>query len=635
LHDEDVAQVAEICRKLDGLPLAIEIVAAFVDRFGLRGLAARIADRLHVLKTGRRTALSRHRTLRAALDSSYEILSVQEQRLLRRLAVFAGNFSSASAIAVTASNDLDAADIGDRLADLADKSLLVADVEGGDLPYRLLDTTRAYVLEKLLESREGNAVRRKHAELCSSWVWSADEQGPQVQVPEKSIADVRAAIDWCFSSDGDACRGAHLIAGSAMLWFRLSLLDEYGWRVERALKFLDATPAHNREIEMDLNVILGEVLLHTKGPGPRVSAAFNAAYEFAAQIQYAWTIRRCLCGLHCESVGAGDYAAALDYATRWCRSADGSGANTSRDSLGDRLLSLAYHLTGNQPQARAHAQRVLHWPADVSRVHTAPFEFDDRVGALGAEARALWIQGFTDQAGRVARDAVELARTLDHGLSLCHALACAGTVELWIGNRERAREIAIELCELASRHSLGYWQHWGYCIHWGLAGRPRQFEDMLLGARNNPFHSDLHEETLATFDDSLVSAKAVERAQRGLADWCAPELLRVEAIGLLREGGGSQGVATALFEASLQLARRQGALSWELRTATSLAECWSMLERTTEARELLRDVIARYTEGKATADFVAAHAMLKGLWGVSKLISASERKPAGTLRISL
>jgi predicted ATPase/DNA-binding winged helix-turn-helix (wHTH) protein len=614
LHDDDVAQVAEICRKLDGLPLAIELAAACVDRFGLRGLAARIDDRLQVLKTGRRTALPRHRTLRATLDWSYDILSVEEQRLLRRLAVFAGNFGGKSAMAVAASADLDAPNIGDHLADLAGKSLLVANVEGDDVQYRLLDTTRAYALEKLQESGEGNAVRRRHAQLCASWVRTANLEGSRSQALEKDIADVRAALDWCFSPDGDTCLGVRLIAQSAILWFRLSFLDEYGRRVERALKVLGVTTTHDREVEMELNVILGELLLYTEGPGPRAVAALSAAYESAKRTQNASTARRCLWGLHSDRIGAGDYAAALDYARRWCRSLEDSGSNTSRDSLGDRMLALAYHLTGDQPQARAHAESVLRWPMDVSRTQTSTIQYDDRVGALVALARALWVQGFPEQAQRAGRDAIELARTLDHGLSLCHALACAGIVELWIGNPDLAREIAGELCELAARHSLSYWQYWGRCIQWALAGKQHGFEDMLREARANPFHSDLHEETLATFDDSLASARAIERAQQGLAGWCAPELLRVKAIGLQRQGGADSVAATALFEAALDLSRRQGALAWELRAATSLAKSWALLERKTEARELLQGVIDRFTEGETTADYVAAQAVLKGLW---------------------
>lgn len=259
LNDEDVVYVTEICRKLDGLPLAIELAAAAVDRFGLKGLAARIDDRLQVLRAGRRTAVARHRTLRATLDWSYDILSVEEQHVLRRLAVFAGNFSMRAATAVAGISDLDPATIGDRLADLAGKSLLVTNVDGEVVDYRLLDTTRAYALEKLIESGEEDAARRAHARFCVTWRWTEEGESAPCHPPEQSISDVRAALDWCFSEKGDACLGVRLVTHSAALWFELSFLDEYRRRIEAALKLLMTHPTYDRTIAAELKAILGEV----------------------------------------------------------------------------------------------------------------------------------------------------------------------------------------------------------------------------------------------------------------------------------------------------------------------------------------------------------------------------------------
>jgi predicted ATPase/DNA-binding winged helix-turn-helix (wHTH) protein len=205
LRDEDVVLVTEVCRKLDGLPLAIELAAACVEGLGLQGLAERIDDRLQLLRIGRRTAVPRQRTLRATLDWSYEILLPEEQKLLRRVAVFAGSFSVKSALAVALLNDVEEVNVGDHLADLARKSLLVSDVERATIRYRLLDTTRSYALEKLVESGEEPAVRRKHAELCASSRWTAENGTPPCDAIEQPIADVRSALDWSFSAHGTHC----------------------------------------------------------------------------------------------------------------------------------------------------------------------------------------------------------------------------------------------------------------------------------------------------------------------------------------------------------------------------------------------------------------------------------------------
>ena len=161
--DEDAPLVADICRRLDGVPLAIELAAARVDAFGVRGLAVRLADPLQLLTGGRRPALPRHQTLRATLDWGYELLSEPERTVLRRLAIFAGGFTLEAASAVAASAEVAPAEVVEHVANLVTKSLIAANVGGAAPCYRLLGTTRAYALEKLLESGELEQVWRRHA----------------------------------------------------------------------------------------------------------------------------------------------------------------------------------------------------------------------------------------------------------------------------------------------------------------------------------------------------------------------------------------------------------------------------------------------------------------------------------------
>jgi predicted ATPase/DNA-binding winged helix-turn-helix (wHTH) protein len=164
LDDQDAPIVADICRKLDGLPMAIEFAAARVDAFGLRELAVHLPDRLQLLTNGRRPTLPRHHSLRAALDWSHELLPEPERVVLRRLAVFAGGFTLEAASVVAASGEIAVADVVACVAGLVTKSLVAADVEGPAPCYRLLGTTRAYALEKLTDSGEREQVERRHAE---------------------------------------------------------------------------------------------------------------------------------------------------------------------------------------------------------------------------------------------------------------------------------------------------------------------------------------------------------------------------------------------------------------------------------------------------------------------------------------
>ena len=168
LADAEASLVTDICRRLDGIRLAIEIAASRVDTFGVAGLAAGLNDRFQLLMQGRRTALPRHRTLSATLDWSYSQLSEVERLVLHRLATFVGAFTMEAAIGDLAQADIAAAEIVEAIANLVAKSLISADVDGAVPFYRLFDVTRTYALAKLEESGERNSIARRHAEYYRS-----------------------------------------------------------------------------------------------------------------------------------------------------------------------------------------------------------------------------------------------------------------------------------------------------------------------------------------------------------------------------------------------------------------------------------------------------------------------------------
>jgi predicted ATPase/DNA-binding winged helix-turn-helix (wHTH) protein len=163
LTNVDAPIVAEICRKLDGIALAIELAAGRIDAFGLRELATLLNDRFRLLMRGRRTALRRHQTLGAALDWSYDLQDC-ERIILRRLAVFDSYFTLESAIAVAGDSKIATLDILNALANLVANSLVTADIGSDIVHYRLLETTRVYARGKLAESGELKRVTQRHAE---------------------------------------------------------------------------------------------------------------------------------------------------------------------------------------------------------------------------------------------------------------------------------------------------------------------------------------------------------------------------------------------------------------------------------------------------------------------------------------
>jgi predicted ATPase/DNA-binding winged helix-turn-helix (wHTH) protein len=165
LRDIDVAIVVDICRKLDGIPLAIELAGASIDALGFQGVASRLDNPLRLPATRCRSAAPRHNTLRSSLDWSYSLLTEEEQRALRRLSVFAGSFTMDAAAAVAADPNYTKGETVDRVVALVAKSLVAADASASGARLRLLATTRAYTLEKLAESGEFDSIARRRAEV--------------------------------------------------------------------------------------------------------------------------------------------------------------------------------------------------------------------------------------------------------------------------------------------------------------------------------------------------------------------------------------------------------------------------------------------------------------------------------------
>ena len=287
LSDGDAPSIAEICRNLDGIPLAIEFAAARVDAYGVQGVAARLQDRLRLLTGGHRTALARHRTIKATLDWSYRLLRWGEKTLFRRLAIFVGGFAPEAASGVAASADRSAPKVAERIASLVMKSLAVAEMIGEDVRFRLLETTRAYALAMLQESGEADELSRRHAIYYRDLVEaprraSARDGLSAALAPE--LDNIRAALRWAFAPEAEGHIGVALAAASSPIWFDMSLLAECRAWMGKALDHLDAADWGTR-LEMVLQTSLGFSLMFTEGMSERAHAALSSARVLAEGVE--------------------------------------------------------------------------------------------------------------------------------------------------------------------------------------------------------------------------------------------------------------------------------------------------------------------------------------------------------------
>src|SRR5580692_3551771 len=269
---EDLASIAAICRRLDGIPLAIEFAAARAAVLSVEGVAAGLRDRFALLNLGRRTALPRQGTLRATLDWSHELLPETERRLLRRLAVFPAGFTIDAAAAVMTDTGFDASAVLDGIANLAAKSWVALDKSGAGARWNLLETIRAYAFEKLVESGESDDAQRRHAAVFRD-LFALQARDARSSLSDENLArhvreidNVRAALDWSFSPAGDPAIGVDLTAAYAPVWRHLSQMSECTERCERALLSLEPHVTANMSLRMELQINLASAVFITMGP---------------------------------------------------------------------------------------------------------------------------------------------------------------------------------------------------------------------------------------------------------------------------------------------------------------------------------------------------------------------------------
>lgn len=237
LTEQNARSVAQLCRRLDGIPLAIELAAARVRALPVEQIAARLDDRFRLLTGGSRAATARHQTLRATIDWSYDLLTEPERAVLRRLSVFAGGATLEAAESVCAGEPVDSIEILDVLGRLVEKSLVFTDPMLTEARFRLLETVREYARGRLVETDEGDATLRRHRDWYLALVEEASPaffHGPEpaewLRHLDREHDDLRAALEWCLDQPGEGRSGLRIAAGLWRYWeIRGHLTEGRGW----------------------------------------------------------------------------------------------------------------------------------------------------------------------------------------------------------------------------------------------------------------------------------------------------------------------------------------------------------------------------------------------------------------------
>jgi predicted ATPase/DNA-binding winged helix-turn-helix (wHTH) protein len=636
-HAESLPTIAEICRHLDGIPLAIEFAAARAAILGVEHVAAALRDRFALLTSGRRTALPRHRTLRATFDWSYQLLPAGEQRLLRWLSVFPGGFSLAAAVEILAGRQTRPSVI-DGVSGLVEKSLLNVEETATVVTYRMLETTREYAYKRLSESGEARTAAQRHALYVRNAIVRTGPESAASSAPTENlisggtlrteeIHNVRAALDWCFSPGGDVGVGLEITAAYARTWLHMSLMAECRVRMEAALGRLNQTSALTSDQIMQLYIALSIAVVHTTGLVEDTQASLEKALKIADSSAEDITRLRALWAIWDYHSNSREYARALQAARKFHQVTTRS-EDRSAIVVANRLSGHSLHYHGEQATARLHLEQVLKLGTKHDRARTVWFfQYDQRVLAGATLARVLWLLGYPDKAAAAAEASCAEAAELGHRLSQCYAHATAAfPLACLVGNLAAARQ-ALDACiKVASENHLSFYQSWSQCMRGALLIEQEDFSagvEVLSGAlpvlglvasRQPEFQIALARGLAGTGDvmGALdVLGAILAHAKSDGEYWCIPELLRIRSeILITQDREGSDAVERPLRYA-LRLARKQGARSWELRTATSLARYLkSRGNRRHESRRILESVVDQFTEGFATADLLTARKWL-------------------------
>ncbi|HVJ35948.1 MAG TPA: winged helix-turn-helix domain-containing protein [Terriglobia bacterium] len=637
LTDHAAATIMAICRRLDGIPLAIELAAGRLNSLGFDNLLSRLDDRFDFLTGGRRTALPRHQTLAATIDWSFRLLSPAEARVLFRLSVFSGGFTVEAAEAVADCDDIEGGgDVIEHLSDLVAKSLVAVENGRYATRYRLLDTTKSYLSEKLVESGECAMISRRHAAFFLRLLteaqgdWRRDAADEWLETYRAEIENIRLALNWAFDEGGDATLGISLASVAVGLMLELGLLETARKIAERALDELSTSDLPRLREEMVLQANLGVALLYSRGPVDETQVAWSRTLDIALILSDRLAEARASWGFWCHYLYRGQPRLAMGFADRHVALA--SDDHDVMSLISYRMVGVTQHFLGKQGAAHDNLSQVItNSGSETYRRQSTDLHIDlgiadvDVVGRTHL-ARVLWLQGKYRESLSTAERSLQDARSNGHLMTLNFVLTEA-VIPLYLlaGDDAGAKRCTDMLFSEKGSAIPNIWQSSGRCFEaivlmraYGIeAGQYRflaAFSD--LRAANFFMQASLiqgmyaeilmeggcEDQALASVDEALGRCDAYDDR------WFRPELLRIKARIMAARGAVDD--AQSALKAALDCAEQQGAATWQLRTTLQRARLQRDFALVEDWREPLLAILRKFADEQDTDDLQAAREML-------------------------
>ena len=618
LDDDNAPVIGDICRKLDGIPLALELSAATTDFLTVRELAERIDDRFALLIRGHRTAPPRHRTMLDALEWGHALLSASAVATMRRLAVFPTRFTLSDAVTVAADPELSAGCVLDGIAELQSKSFLTADISGDVAEFRFLETIRAFATTKLGASDERDFVHRRYAmrvlEILSRLRQEKASAEQRIFNNRRIIDDLRAAHNWATSPQGDRGIALHLLSLSSAVWRSLNLDTEFLTRARETLVGLPGETAESLRHEMNVQLALTFALNATQAV-PAASfqrlylASATRAAELAERVGSPADRVRALWALIGAAIENGHHRALMTHAA----TLEQLTASVPAGPVLERsiyLRSLAYHAVGEFTDSLRSIGVNGDGGSTRRMIATSTVE---SLASRSLIARNLWLSGELTLA-RDLRDegsSLQLNR-MNPSDVLFFLTSCAASISLSdrdIAASERAIETLESIANDTGRPGFASYAP-------DLRAACERLQRSRGSYRSAPV--DWSPTTMSLADAmtgihcSFHRAVDLERI-RTESSWAAAEHLRSAGEhALLRGDSDCQERAEVWFRQANAIAAKQGALFWELRAAVSMARLFREQGKADAARQAIASVVGRFAHGEMCADIRDAYLLLSG-----------------------
>ena len=641
LTDENAAAVAEICLRLDGLPLAIELATARIRLFSPEALRDRLGSRLQLLRSGARDLPARQQTLRATIEWSYQLLEPGEQRLLKLLSVFAGAGCEAVEVVAAGIEWLTGTGVDtlDALASLLDKSLIrPADSDNGEPRVMMLETIREYAAERLDDLPEFSAAARQaHAAYFADF---AQRQWEHLtgQGREPALAAMAADIDnlrlawryWVAASD---LHRLNKLVNS--LWL---LYDARGWYHDTIelttdlLNVLSSSPSTPERAtqEITLRTSLARALMAIKGYTSEVEEAHTRALELfeGRELPQLFPVLRNLASFY-------NFRAEFD-----------KGAQVGREILrlaeqqkdasmlvdGHLLLGANLAFLNDLHAGLEHLDKAIaYFESGPSR--SRPFRLGNNPGVacFTTSAFILWMLGYPDRALQRANDAVALATELEHPFTVAYALFHSGFLHLWRREAELVRDRAVGVLHIVEDHDFQIWRAVGTCLlgaantgmgrcEEGLA-QIHQGIDLYQGLKSPPVFWPLllfvqagaHAQAGRAADGLALIDEALEIAGRGSGMTLLPEFHLLKGDLLIALPQVNDADPEPWFQRAFDVAQGLDARMSQLRAAVRLCRLPRDQDNVERGGRVLRAVYDTFTEGFTTADLIEAKVLLESL----------------------